>query len=73
MNPIQRADSLQRVLDDMTGNAEAIQSDHCVNPPFGCGKPVARFRDEVSCKEYLMSGMCQDCQDKVFQVTDGEA
>lgn len=24
------------------------------------------FRDELSKKEYRISGMCQDCQDRVF-------
>ena len=24
------------------------------------------FRDEISCKEYGISGMCQTCQDSVF-------
>lgn len=24
------------------------------------------FRDELSAKEYYISGMCQDCQDSVF-------
>ena len=30
-------------------------------PICGCG-----FRDELSKKEYLISGMCQMCQDAVF-------
>jgi len=35
--------------------------------PF-CGKPIDpnEFRDEASQREYKMSGMCQACQDKVF-------
>ena len=31
-----------------------------------CGKDIAEFRDNLSWKEYSMSGMCQDCQDKTF-------
>ena len=34
-----------------------------------CGKkidPSRDFRDELSAKEYGLSGMCQDCQDEVF-------
>jgi len=28
------------------------------------------FRDELSLKEYKISGMCQDCQDSFFSVED---
>ena len=31
-----------------------------------CAFPVTEFSDELSEKEYSISGMCQDCQDKVF-------
>lgn len=34
----------------------------------GCGADVtnATFRDELSAKEFRISGLCQDCQDVVF-------
>lgn len=36
--------------------------------PF-CGKdmsnPTGQFRDALSYKEFQISGLCQDCQDKV--------
>ena len=31
-----------------------------------CGKPATEFRDELSRKEFCISGMCQRCQDLVF-------
>lgn len=33
-----------------------------------CGKKidVAEFKDELSKKEYTISGMCQKCQDETF-------
>ena len=31
-----------------------------------CGKPAESFRDELSRKEYGISGLCQHCQDQVF-------
>lgn len=38
--------------------------------PF-CGKdmsnPEGMFRDKLSYKEFQISGLCQDCQDKVFK------
>lgn len=37
--------------------------------PF-CGKdmsnPEGMFRDKLSLKEFGISGLCQECQDKVF-------
>jgi len=31
-----------------------------------CDSAIHGFRDELSEREYLISGMCQDCQDEVF-------
>jgi hypothetical protein len=31
-----------------------------------CNGPAHQFRDELSKKEYTISGMCQGCQDKAF-------
>ncbi len=31
-----------------------------------CNGKVEGFRDELSQKEFLISGMCQKCQDEVF-------
>lgn len=33
-----------------------------------CGDEVIGFRDQLSFAEYRVSGMCQDCQDHVFNV-----
>ena len=43
---------------------KAIEHGFC---PF-CNKPVnmADFKDELSKKEYKISGLCQKCQDKTF-------
>lgn len=43
-------------------NTEALAERVCVT----CGKPVGTFRDELSRREYGISGTCQECQDKVF-------
>lgn len=37
-----------------------------------CGGPVEGFRDELSQREYGISGMCQNCQDSVFGVDEDE-
>ncbi len=31
-----------------------------------CGNHIGEFRDQLSVKEYKISGACQDCQDKIF-------
>lgn len=31
-----------------------------------CGKEVEGFKDDLSMREYEISGFCQKCQDKVF-------
>ena len=31
-----------------------------------CGDAIGKFKDEISQREYRISGMCQKCQDEVF-------
>tara|TARA_R110000822_G_scaffold49147_1_gene128898 strand:+ start:300 stop:494 length:195 start_codon:yes stop_codon:yes gene_type:complete len=31
-----------------------------------CAGPIGEFKDDLSSKEYQISGMCQTCQDKMF-------
>ncbi len=33
-----------------------------------CGKAIGEFRNDLSTKEFKISGMCQQCQDDVFGV-----
>ena len=37
-----------------------------------CAGVVGPFRDDLSCKEYGISGMCQTCQDMLFDFEIGE-
>jgi len=32
-----------------------------------CKKPAEYFKDSLSLKEYSISGLCQECQDKIFK------
>lgn len=49
------------------GDREAqIRANVCVPKPIGCGGPAVEFRDELSRREYSISGLCQKCQDKIF-------
>lgn len=31
-----------------------------------CGRLANNFKDEISKKEYALSGFCQECQDQIF-------
>ena len=44
----------------------AIAGKGCVK----CGESAADFRDELSRKEYGISGLCQSCQDGIFGVSE---
>jgi len=39
-----------------------IRSNKCMS----CKGDATEFKDELSKKEYSISGLCQKCQDKVF-------
>ena len=43
---------------------DAVKAGKCPT----CGQPInpADFRDDLSRREFKISGCCQDCQDKVF-------
>jgi hypothetical protein len=46
----------------------AIAGNGCVK----CGESAVDFRDELSRKEFGISGLCQPCQDGIFGVEEGE-
>lgn len=54
---------MKQAIDGMfPGTSKAIEARLC---PL-CTEPIGEFRDMLSQKEYGISGMCQNCQDKVF-------
>lgn len=36
-----------------------------------CNKEIGSFRDAISVREYQISGLCQECQDKFFTEKEG--
>lgn len=60
------------ILDQMRASVRDLKDvppDHCVPPPFGCGKKIDvqhEFRDQASAREYGITHLCQSCQDIVF-------
>ena len=63
-----KSPEMQQVLDGFSqaffGNkrSEALENGYCVI----CKGAANEFHDELSRKEFGISGLCQKCQDKVF-------
>lgn len=57
---------IESFLEDFAGRSTALSGKKCLAPPLGCGGDATKFRDELSAREYEISGFCQACQDLVF-------
>lgn len=62
---------IKDALRNLTGGdlpETAVAEGRCLQPPIGCGRFLGahEFRDQVSAREYRISGLCQRCQDEVF-------
>ena len=71
MEPTRKSYKLNQTLSSVFGfdREDSIRNNQCVPPPIGCGRtidPDTEFKDEISRKEFCITGMCQKCQDKVF-------
>ena len=67
MKPTHKSYSIDKAIAELTGidRKDSILNNTCVF----CNKeinPVTEFRDELSRKEFTISGICQACQDKTF-------
>lgn len=40
MEPTEKAPAIEQFLEAMAGRTTAIEGDHCVREPIGCGRPV---------------------------------
>ena len=64
--PTVKAPELESLISAITGvdRRKAITTKSCAT----CGRDVTlnMFDDQLSLKEFHISGMCQTCQDKVF-------
>ena len=66
-NEIQVNPAFENVLEEIsksfkTTRSEARKNKTCVM----CSGPADNFKDNLSAKEYTISGMCQTCQDNMF-------
>jgi hypothetical protein len=64
-HPAPKAKEVKQFLDDTLGRTEKINSSVCVT----CNATDVKFRNQVSRKEYTLSGMCQTCQDDFFETS----
>lgn len=62
--PTDKSPALEEFLEAIFGRSSAIKNDYCVS----CGKVANEFTDALSEKEFTISGLCQECQDKIFNV-----
>jgi hypothetical protein len=53
-------------LEDNFGRTTALKTDTCTI----CKEPATQFKDDLSRREYRISGMCQACQDEVFSSSE---
>ncbi len=69
-----RTKGMQKDIDDLTKNwysislTQALDKRICVI----CRKKIIKFKDELSENEYSISGLCQECQDDVFDTEEDE-
>ena len=64
MKPTDKHPDIENLLTALTGRnrREAVHEGFCTI----CGGPATEFKDELSEKEFTISGMCQKCQDGFF-------
>jgi uncharacterized CHY-type Zn-finger protein len=67
--PSNKSPKMWRMIDEVSlstfgrRTTDCIKADTCVM----CGGPACKFKDELSIKEFSISGMCQECQDEVWK------
>ena len=66
MEPTQKAPEINKLLSSIAGRdrVTTIRGNICM----WCGGPAIKFKDELSRREFTISGMCGQCQDEVFEV-----
>lgn len=63
MKAQKKSAGIDNLLNSLTGvnRVESIENNTCVF----CGKVAGKFKDELSKKEFGISGICQHCQDNL--------
>jgi len=65
MKPTIKAFPLNKLMSEMQGKdrVSTIEANKCMT----CDGTATSFKDDLSINEYKISGMCQSCQDGVFE------
>ena len=68
MEPSKKSEAVENLFTELTGvdRRAEIRADRCTF----CKGPATEFKDELSRKEYTISGLCQKCQDATFVESD---
>lgn len=68
MIPTPKNSALDADITRITGidRRAVIQGGKCAFDKMGCRGPNFTFRDDLSRREYAISGLCQGCQDAMF-------
>ena len=71
---VHKAPQIESALSSIFGvdRVETIAGGDCISCDEARDLKATSFRDDVSRKEYAISGMCQSCQDDVFGHEDEE-
>ena len=76
MKPSEKSSTMEAAMTNMFGFDRRISiiANRCVPAPIGCGKGVTfeSFRDEINVRDFKMTGMCQECQDKFDKTGEDE-
>lgn len=64
MKATEKSPAIETLLTQLTGRnrMHSIENSICNL----CGEGATKFFDQISRKEYFISGMCQKCQDEAF-------
>ena len=64
IEPTKKSEGIEQVISAAMGKdrRDMIRNGKCMT----CEGEAIDFRDELSKREYAISGMCQGCQDSVF-------
>jgi len=62
--PTQKSPQIENTLTKLTGISRQEASDAKICT--WCKREVLGFKDDLSVKEYNISGFCQKCQDETF-------
>lgn len=64
--PTEKATPIENLINNLSPQSTTRKESITGNICSWCGESAEEFEDDLSRKEYRISGMCQACQDGVF-------